>query len=328
MMAQPGKQLGNVQLDAGEQPDILIAHPEADAYRRHIVAHLPGAHVEIWPDRGVPEQPLSAQALLTWRPPAGLLEKLPSLTWLHAAGAGVDHLLDRPDLDEEVILTRSRGRFGIQAAEYVAGYLLYLLLEVEDYRRDQDRAVWRPRRRRLLADLTVGIMGLGNVGGCIAARLSALGTTVFGACRSSRPVRGVERVFAGPAWTDMLEHSDVLVLALPLTSDTRELIDAAALERLPKGAILVNVSRGELIVESDLVNALRAGDVGAAVLDTFAEEPLPPDSPLWNEPRAWITPHVAAPSEVEPIAAEFIHNYRRFVDGLELEETVDRERGY
>lgn len=314
------------EIESGQLPTVLVCHPQAETYRRLLAERLPGVGVEVMP-RASASCP-DTRILLTWRPPAGVLARMPSLTWLHAAGAGVDHLLAREDLADAVAVTRSVGRFGAQAAEYVVGYLLHLLLDVEAYRRDQDRAVWRPRSRRLLEDLVVAVIGLGSVGGAIAGRLAALGADVVGACRTSRPARGVRRVYTGDSWRDMLPGCQVLVLAAPLTDATRGMLDADALARLPAGAVLVNVARGELVQGEALLGALRSGRLGAAVLDAFAREPLPEESPLWTEPRAWITPHVAAPSEPDRIADEFAHNYRRFVDGLPLERQVQRDRGY
>ena len=133
----------------------------------------------------------------------------------------------------------------------------------------------------------------------------------------------VRRVFTPGDWRAMLPHCDALVLAVPLTDETRGMIDAAALAALPATAVLVNVARGALVDEDALLQALRDGRLGAAVLDTLTEEPLPP-----AEPRAWITPHVAGPSEIEPIADEFADNYRRFARGAGLENVVDRRLGY
>lgn len=314
--------------DARKLPRVLVCHDDAQTYRRLLTERLPAVPVETLAPRAPVSSAPDVEVLLTWRPPPGLLERLPSLRWLHATGAGVDHLLGRDDLTASVTVTRSVGRFGTQAAEYVAGYLLHLLLDVEQYRRDQDRAIWRPRPRRLLDDLVVGVMGLGSMGGAIAELLGAMGAEVLGACRTSRTARGVHQVYAGDAWREMLPHCRVLVLAMPLTGDTRGMIDGEALDRLPEGAILVNVARGALVDDQALLAALRSGRLGAAVLDTFAQEPLPQSSPLWTEPRAWITPHVAAPSEPELIADEFAASYRRFVDGLPLEEEVRRRRGY
>ena len=266
--------------------------------------------------------------MLAWALPPDAFIQLPRLRWLQATGAGVDELLGRADLPEDVRVTRSLGRFGIQAAEYTVGYLLHWLLRLEDYRRNQDRGVWRQLARPLLADRTVGIIGLGTVGAAIAERLTAFGTTVIGVCRTARPLPNVKRVYAMEDWRRMLPACDALVLAVPLTESTRGMIDEDALRALPAGSALVNVARGAIVQADALLATLRDGHLAAAVLDVFDQEPLPPDSPLWTEPRAWLTPHVAAPSEIEPIADEFAANYQRFIDGESLHNEVGRSRGY
>lgn len=307
---------------------VLVWHTRAEEYRKILMQHLPGVPIQTHSGPGPLRQACNADVLLTWTLPAGSLSQLPKLRWIHATGAGVDHLLDRPDLPPTVWLSRSDGRFGQQVAEYVLGYLLHTLLKIEDYRRDQDRGAWLARPRPLLADCRVGVIGLGHIGGAIAERLACFGPQVMGVCRSARPVPHVDRVFAQANWRAMLPLCDALVLAAPLTDQTRGMIDAEALQALPAGATLINVGRGRVVDEAALLEALRDGHLGAAVLDVFDEEPLPPDNPLWTEPNAWVTPHIAAPSEVEPIAAEFAVNYRRFVSGDPLLNQVDTDRGY
>jgi len=307
---------------------ILVWHPRAEEYRRALLARLPGVPIEL--RTGAPQSPSRSEAgvLLAWALPPDAFQQLPRLRWLQATGAGVDELLARADLPESVRVTRSLGRFGIQAAEYTVGYLLHWLLRLEDYRRNQDRGVWRQLARPLLADRTVGIIGLGAVGSAIAERLTAFGTTVIGVCRTARPLPNVNRVYAMEDWRRMLPACEALVLAAPLTEATRGMIDEDALRAMPAGSALVNVARGALVQADALLATLRDGHLAAAVLDVFDQEPLPPDSPLWTEPRAWVTPHVAAPSEIEPIADAFAANYQRFINGEPLLHEVDRSRGY
>ncbi len=177
-------------------------------------------------------------------------------------------------------------------------------------------------------DVTPSVLGLGSLGGVVAERLSALGVNVLGLCRSGKPRPHVSRVFSPDNWRSMLPLCDALVLTTPLTPQTHGMLDAAALAALPAGAVLVNVARGELVDERALLESVRQGRLRAAVLDVFDREPLPADSPLWTEPRIWVTPHVAAPSEVDLVADEFAINYSRFIDGAPLVNLVDRERGY
>jgi glyoxylate/hydroxypyruvate reductase A len=313
---------------AQEIEPILVWHPRADEYRRALLARLPGVPIEV--RTGAPQAPARSEAgvLLAWTLPPEAFQQLPRLRWLQATGAGVDELLRRVDLPEDVLLTRSLGRFGNQAAEYAVGYLLHWLLRIEDYRRNQDRGVWRQVARPLLADRTVGIIGLGSVGLAIAERLGAFGTTIVGVSRTARPLPHVDRVYPMEAWREMLPACEALILAAPLTAATRGMIDETALRALPAGSVLVNVARGAMVESDALLATLRDGHLAAAVLDVFEQEPLPPESPLWTEPRAWITPHIAGPSEIEPIADEFAANYQRFINGESLHNQVDRERGY
>ncbi len=313
---------------AEEIEPILVWHPRAEEYRRALLARLPGVPIEL--RTGAPQSPSRSEAgvLLSWALPPDAFQQLPRLRWLQATGAGVDELLARDDLPESVRVTRSLGRFGAQAAEYTVGYLLHWLLRLEDYRRNQDRGVWRQLARPLLADRTVGIIGLGTVGSAIAERLTAFGTNVMGVCHSARPLPNVSRVYAMEDWRRMLPDCEALVLAVPLTAATRGMIDEAALRTMPAGSALVNVARGAIVEADALLATLRDGHLASAVLDVFDQEPLPPDSPLWTEPRAWVTPHIAAPSEIEPIADEFAANYQRFINGEPLQHEVDRSRGY
>lgn len=310
------------------RPPVLVWHPRADEYRAALLNRLGSVHVEAWGEATRPSARSQAEVLLTWRLPPRALTRLPHLRWLQAAGAGVDHLIGRDDLPESVTLSRSLGRFGVQAAEYVVGYLLHHLLAVDAYRRDQESARWQPRLRPLLADLTVGVLGLGSLGSTIAERLAGFGAEVIGICRHARPADHVRRVVAADRWRSALPYCQALVLAAPLTPATRGMVDGDALRQLPQGALLINVARGELIDEGALLEALRSGHLGGAVLDAFSQEPLPADDPLWSEPGAWLTPHVAGPSEIESIADEFADNYRRWLAGEALRNVVDRQRGY
>lgn len=317
-------------------PPILVWHAQAEAYAAALRERLPGVAIETVSaaDHDSGEAPSAAHAgaevevLLAWKVPPAALTTMPRLRWVQVSGAGVDHFLHRTDLPPDVAITRSLGRFGIQVAEYAVGYLLYHLLGIERYRERQRLQLWEREERPLLADRTAGIIGLGSLGLPVARSLTALGMRVLGVRHSGAAIEGIEDVFSSKSWRDMLPRCDALIIAAPKTAETVGMIDAAALAALPRGAVLINVARGELIDETALLEALDRGHLGAAVLDVFTQEPLPPRSPLWSHPAVVITPHIAAPSEVEVIADEFAANYRRFTEGRELLNTVDRARGY
>ena len=341
-----------------EKPRILVWHVQGDAYRDALRDRLPGAPItainaarhetgeaaasglDSGPAAGddataagggtasKADAMSSAEVLLAWKVPSGALARMPTLRWVQVTGAGVDHFLEGSELSAEVTVTRSLGRFGIQVSEYVVGYLLHHLIGIGAYRDQQRRHDWTRGARPLLADRTVGIVGLGSLGLPTARALGALGARVLGVRRSGGALEGIDDVFSAADWRDMLPACDALVIAAPKTADTVGMIDREALAALPEGAVLINVARGDLVDEDALLAALDSGHLGAAVLDVFATEPLPEDHPLWDRPRALITPHIAAPSEVEVIADEFAENYRRYVAGRELINVVDPERGY
>ena len=332
-------------------PRVCVWHTQGDTYRDALRKRLPDTPIEAInaaahetgeavlgaPDSGtvanhatslIADAISSAEILLAWKVPPRTLTSMPALRWVQVTGAGVDHFLESTELSAAVIVTRSLGRFGIQISEYVIGYLLHHLIGIDTYREKQRSHEWARNNRPLLADRTVGIIGLGSLGLPTANALTALGARVLGVNHSGLAVPGIDDVFSAKSWHNMLPACDVLVIAAPKTVETVGMIDQRALGTLPKGAILINVSRGELIDEDALLEALENGHLGAAVLDVFAAEPLPEDDPLWDQSRAWITPHIAAPSEIEVIADEFAKNYRRYVAGDSLLNEVDRRRGY
>ncbi|HJO03402.1 MAG TPA: D-2-hydroxyacid dehydrogenase [Acidobacteriota bacterium] len=326
-MTAAEENVARLQPDAEQIAPVLVWHSSAEDYRKALMQRLPGVPVEVR-SGSVRAKPSEARALLTWNPPPGALAQLPALEWIQVMGAGVDNLIGRDDLPASVRLTRSLGRFGDQMAEYVVGYLLHQLIAIEDYRRDQDRGVWDGHPRPLLQDSHIGLIGLGSIGQVVAERLAGFGAEISGACRTARPVQNVSHVYDARNWRQMVPDCDALVLTLPLTPETHGMIDADVLAQMRPSSVLINVSRGALIDEEALVLALRDGVLRAAVLDVFEQEPLPKESPLWTEPRAWITPHVAGPSEIDSIADEFADNYRRFIDGAPLAQLVDRQQGY
>ena len=332
-------------------PRVCVWHTQGDTYRDALRERLPDTPIEVINaathetgeavlgalDSGpvanhatsvIADAISSAEILLAWKVPPRTLTSMPALRWVQVTGAGVDHFLESTELSAAVIVTRSLGRFGIQISEYVIGYLLHHLIGIHTYREKQRSHEWDRNNRPLLADRTVGIIGLGSLGLPTANALTALGARVLGVSHSGLAVPGIDDVFSARNWRNMLPACDVLVIAAPKTVETVGMIDQRALDALPKGTILINISRGELIDEDALLEALENGHLGAAVLDVFTAEPLPEDHPLWDQSRAWITPHIAAPSEIEVIADEFANNYRRYVAGDPLLNAVDRGRGY
>ena len=258
---------------------------------------------------------------------AAVLDNAGSLAWVQSTYAGVDALC-RPGLRRDYLLTAARGIFGPAMREYVFAHVLALERRLMDYRTAQDECAWRPLAENSLVGRTLGVCGLGLIGQSIAATAAHFGLRVLGCRRTEGALPGFERVFTAGQLPDFLAELDYLVLALPDTPGTGALIDREALTQLRPGAVLINVGRGSVVDETALIDALERGHLRHAVLDVFANEPLPESSPLWALPNVTLTPHVAAPSRPADVLALFRDNYADFMAGKPMGARVDFARGY
>jgi glyoxylate/hydroxypyruvate reductase len=282
--------------------------------------------VRVWPELG---DPAEIDYALVWRPEPGFLASLPSLKLILSLGAGVDHLLGDPQLPRHIPIVRLVDPHMTDAmSEYVVLQVLRLHRRDLDYRAQQEAGIWRELDQRNAAARRVGILGLGELGLDAAKKLKALGFDVAGWSRSEKNLAGIKS-YGGPAGLSLLlARSEILVCLLPLTSETEGILNASSLALLPRGAALINAARGAHLVEADLLVALASGQVSAAVLDVFREEPLPADHPFWHHPRVVVTPHVAAFTNPTTAAPIILDNIRRFEEGRPLLNLVDRPRGY
>jgi glyoxylate/hydroxypyruvate reductase len=264
-----------------------------------------------------------------WNPPAEFFRPLRALRAVFALGAGVDAFLRRDDLRPDIPLAKlGDAGMAAQMLEYALMGVLAWQRHLPVYAAQQHRAEWRALPPRSRADTRVGVLGLGSIGAEVAAGLARFGYVVSGWSRSDRVIDGVRCVSGNDALGGLLAASDVLVNLLPSTPATRDLLDHGALARLPRGALLVNASRGDQLDADALLALLDSGHLAAAHLDVFAVEPLPRNSPLWRHPNVRITPHVAAITLVEPAVAQIRNNLQRLLQGQPMRNVVDRARGY
>ena len=312
---------------------------------------IPGAHVERlrrrFPDiqfthaldnRADVEGIANADAAFTWTMTPEMLTRAQRLRWVHSSAVAVGTLPLRDLAARGVTVTNSRGVQSAAIAEHVMACLLALSKRLPLLVRHQAARQWAQNELVgnaspwLIEGRTMGIIGLGTIGEAIAARAAAFGMRVIGVRR--RPEHGqppgVARVLAPDQTGHVIASSDALVLAAPWTNATNRLIDGAALATMKRDAVLINVSRGQLVDEDALAASLARGHLAGAALDVFNEEPLPPTSPLWSLPNVLITPHTSGfrVDHWDAVIDLFEQQIDRFRNGLPLLNTVDPEAGY
>ncbi len=290
----------------------------------------PDIDLRVWPDAG---RLGDIKYALAWGPPPGALATLPNLELIVSVGAGVDHLLGDPTLPQLPVARFVDADLTGRMVSYVAANVLYHHRRMIELREQQASHAWAYLPEPAAHELTVGIMGLGVLGAACAKALAALGYKLVGWTRSPRQIDGVAS-FSGTNGLDaFLGSTDILVVLLPLTPDTRRLINRPLLAKLGKpavlpGPVLINAGRGGLQVEDDIIASLDAGELYAASLDVFNTEPLPTTSPIWTHPRILLTPHIAAESDPRAIGRYVVRQIANHRVGRPLDNLVERGRGY
>jgi glyoxylate/hydroxypyruvate reductase A len=287
---------------------------------------MPQLEVRLWPEIG---NPAEIDYALVWRPEPGLLASLPNLKLILSLGAGVDHILCDPFLPRHVPIVRLVDPYMTDAmSEYITLQVLRLHRQDVDYRAQQEAGIWRELDQKNATERPVGILGFGELGQDAGRKLKGLGFDVAFWTRTPKSVAGF-RGYAGEAGlAALLGRSEILVCLLPLTAATEGILNSATFGMLPRGAALINAARGQHLVEEDLLSALSNGQLSAAVLDVFRDEPLPPGHPFWRHPRIVMTPHSAAATHPPTAAPIILENIRCFEEGRPLLNRVDPARGY
>jgi len=299
---------------------------DADAYARALRSRLPSLDVCTHPDIGRRED---VRYAVVWSPPRGLLPALPNLRGVFNLGAGVDAILSDPDVPDSVPVYRLEDA---GMADQMAGWVVHAVVRhhrrFDDYAAAQAAGRWQPLNVAPANGVTVGLMGLGVLGRATAAALHGLGYRLRGWSRRPRAVEGVEVHAGAEQFHAFLDGLDVLVCLLPLTPETRGLIDRDTLGQLAPGSAVINAARGAHIIEHDLLEALEHGPVTRAMLDVCDTEPLPPGHAFWTHPRITITPHIAALTLIEPACDHVADIIRRLERGDPPPPAVDRQAGY
>ncbi|MCA0303071.1 MAG: glyoxylate/hydroxypyruvate reductase A [Proteobacteria bacterium] len=268
------------------------------------------------------------EVALAWKPPHGLLRTFRNVRLIVSLGMGVDHLLADETLpDVPIVRIMDEGLVG-QMSEYALFWALRHHREIDRYAELQKQGQWKPLDFVDTIDRRVGVMGLGTIGQDTAAKFARLGFPTAGWSRTARTLDGIETFHGSDGFRRFLARSDILVDVLPLTRETRGLLDAAAFAALPKGAYFINMARGGHVVDEALLAALDSGHLAGAALDVFNTEPLPAGHRYWTHPRVHVTPHIAGATNPRTASPGVIENIKRLRAGRDLIHRVDAKTGY
>ncbi len=274
------------------------------------------------------EQKAQAEIAIVANPDPTDIAKLTGLKWIHSLWAGVERLVAELGTTAPPIVRLTDPELSRVMAEAVLAWTYYLHRDMPAYRENQQKAVWSELEYRHPKDVTVGLLGLGTLGTVATERLLHAGFNTIGWSRSLKALDGVETLSGDDGLTTLLEKSDILVCLVPLTADTKGLLNKQRISQMKSGASIINFARGAVIVSDDLVAALNEGQIAHAVLDVFEQEPLDEQSPFWQHPKVTVLPHISAPTNRETSAQIVAGNIKAWRQTGTLPVTVDMARGY
>jgi glyoxylate/hydroxypyruvate reductase A len=287
---------------------------------------MPDLDIRVSPELG---DPAEIETALVWKPPGGEMAALPNLKLIINLGAGVDPLLADPTIPPHIPVARlGDAPMAQMMSQFVTFAVLRHHRDIATYERQHRAATWHYELPLPSYERRVGIMGLGLLGGSAARMLAGMGFAVAGWARSPHTIDGVECHHGAAGLDAFLGKTDILVVLLPLTPETRHIVGRDALYKLPRGAKVVNCGRGGTVDEAALLAALRDGQIGEATLDVFETEPLPPEHPFWGMENVLCLPHTASIAIPEISANDVVENIRRVRAGEALLNIVDRAKGY
>ena len=261
--------------------------------------------------------------------PKSYIQKAKNLKWIQLASAGVDRFVSNTEIfPKKIVLTRVNTSFGEIMAEFALGYMLALNQRIPLIIENQKNKIWKKLKLSWLCDQTLGIAGVGKIGQTIAKKAKFLGMNVLGYGRSEKHLDELDNYYSFEKLYEFLSQLDFLVITLPLTPKTKGLFGQNEFKAMPDSSYIINIARGALIKERELISALEKGYIKGAVLDVFEEEPLPKENPLWNMDNVIVCPHHSGPSQPEEMIKYFIENLRRFECEEPLDGMVNLKKGY
>ena len=295
-------------------------------WKNAIKENDPNITVEIYPDDTEREK---TQFVLVFRAPENAFENYPNLKVIASMAAGINHITDNHKLPENVIVTKANDPLHKgDIADFVLALTLSYMRRLPVYFQQKKQVIWEAHSYQRPEETTIGIMGIGSIGQTIGKLMLKNDFKVTGWSRSEKHIDHIKTFHGDTQRVDFLKTADILICTLPLTDETEGILNAEVFDNLPKGSYLINIGRGQQLVEADLLASIENGQLSGAALDVFSDEPLPKNHPFWKNEKIMITPHTAGNIHPESAVKKVLHNYKAMKNGEELVDVVDIEKGY
>jgi glyoxylate/hydroxypyruvate reductase A len=295
-------------------------------WKKALAEKLPAATIEVYPDV---KDPLAVDFVICWKPKKKVFEQFPNIKVVQSVGASIAHITDSQTLHTDSIITRVVDeKLSNDMWEFLITIVLSELKNMRTYTAQQAAGIWQQQRYRSIQNTTVSILGLGSIGGFVAEKFAHMGFHVKGWSASKKKLLKVQSYAGEQAFDAFLKNTDFLINLLPLTDRTKNILNKAVFQKLPKNAFLINVGSGAHLVAEDLIDQLDNNQLAGAFLDVFREEPLPKEHPFWKHAKIQITPHVASLTNVDRATDQIIENYTRFLKKETLLNRVSLQKGY
>jgi len=283
----------------------------------------PNVKLYVYPEE---HDPSEINYAVTWKHPRGVFNRYSNLEVIASIGAGVDHIICDPEIPKNALITRIIDeQLTLDMSTFVLGLVLDKIRNISQHHSEKK---WSPAPYKTLEEERIGVMGLGVLGKAVALNLSKNGFKVSGWSKTHKEIKGVSTYNGNHGLNDFLKNTSILICLLPLTSETECILNNELFEQLPKGAYIINVARGEHLVEYDLLEMLDKNHLSGASLDVFRTEPLPEEHPFWNHPKVHISPHIASITDPKKVAKQIMDNYMRLMENQPLRNVVDTNNQY
>ncbi|MER9794143.1 glyoxylate/hydroxypyruvate reductase A [Mesorhizobium sp. M0213] len=296
-----------------------------ESWRKEISRQLPELPVKVFGESIDPDEVIYA---MVWNHPAGDLKRYPNLKAIFSLGAGAEHFVADTSLPDVPVILLADPAVARDMAAHALYWVLTFHRRYGDYRSQQKDRVWHRKSIVPTREFRAGIFGLGRIGTEVASRIGDFGYAVSGWDGSKRQIEGVDCYHGTDSLTEFLGNTDVVINALPLSHKTRHFLDASIFAAMRHGGFFINISRGAVVHDESLLEALDRGHLSCAALDAFAQEPLPVEHPYWSHPRVFVTPHMSGATFASSAAAVIANNVRRLELGLDVFPLFNREAGY